>query len=259
MYVIKGYGRNKVLYKISTNGEKRVFLCSRVSKFVKYTSGYLYYVDVNSALHVVRNDGTNDKVLVEGVDEKRVIIDEDYIYYLRYENVNSRKKNYSLYRAKHDGSDTKKLAFDVLGIMPYDENTIYISKSELVTYEVKTPISKKEVSTEIQTYNIKNYYSFDKDSCKFNLILSLGNPKAHEFEFKGGCLRKTKKLNSTYKQIPNKAEYKRGGKAEAGANFKEEQNVLLTQNMGNNTTKKNKVVNNAKKGINGGCGCLKRS
>lgn len=274
MFALKSYGRNKALYKISTDGKKRIFLCSRVSKFIKFSSGYIYYTDLAGNLHIVRNDGREDRVLIEDIDERRVIIDEDYIYYMREELVNNREYNYSLYRMEPDGSNTKKIAFDVLSILPYDDNTIYLSKAEVVTYEITIPKSAKENETHVESFNLKSYYALDKKSLQFTNILTLGAPEEKEYEFKGGCLKKSQKVNSTFKKIPNKAVYKRAGKVEAGANFNAE-NAQLTQNngqngcgqaqgcmkQGNNKSSGSPLgclqSNNGKKS-NAGCGCLKK-
>lgn len=258
MFALKSYGRNKALYKISTDGKKRIFLCSRVKKFVKFASGFVYYIDLANDLHIVRNDGREDRVLIADIDERNVIIDEDYIYYMREELVNDREYNYSLYRMEPDGSNTKKLAFDVLAMVPYDAETIYLSKAEVVTYEITIPKSAKEVETTVEAFNLKSYYAFNKKSFQFTNILTLGAPEEQEYEFKGGCLKKSQKVNSTFKRIPNKAVYKRAGKVEAGANF-EAENAQLTQSNGQNGCSQAqgcmKSGNKAKSG-SGAAGCL---
>ena len=275
LFVLKSYGRNKALYKISTDGKKRIFLCSRVSKFVKFAVGYVYYFDLEGDLHIVRNDGKEDRVLIEDIDERNVIIDEDYIYYMRRELVSDDDYSYSLYRMEPDGSNTKKIAFDVRSMLEYDEETIYLSKAEVVTYEITIPKSAKENETHIESYDLKVYYALNKKTLQFTNILTLGAPEEQEYEFKGGCLKKSQKVNSTFKRIPNKIVYKRAGKVEAGANFNAE-SAQLTQNNGQNGCSQaqgcmkngNKAKSNQSplgclngnkgKKSNAGCGCLKK-
>ena len=221
MYALKGFGRNKALWKISVDGKKRICLCSRISRAIKFASGYVYYTDLDGDLYVVRNDGKDNRLIIESVDERNIIIDDDYIYFMRRELVADGKFNNSLYRMAHDGSEFRKMAFDVLAMQAYDDETIYLSKSEVETYEVKTPTSNKDFDVSTSSYKVKSYYAFNKNTCEFTNILSIGRPTASEYEFKNGCFKAPVKVKVEYKRIPNKAVYKRAGKVKAGSNFEE--------------------------------------
>jgi ABC-type multidrug transport system fused ATPase/permease subunit len=142
MYVLKGYGRNAALVKISVDGNKKITLCSRISKFIKFVDGYAYYLDNDNDLHIVRNDGKEDLVLVEDVDPRTIITDNEKIYFLRHETVGDATNN-SLYSIDLEGNDIKKIIFNVDSIKEYDETNIYLNKRETEKWRiVKTTVQK---------------------------------------------------------------------------------------------------------------------
>lgn len=247
MYVIKGNKRNRVLMKISIDGKKKVFICSRFYSLVKFTNGYVYYTDADNALHIVRSDGQNDKVIAEDLSPSDIIIDQNYIYYLRDELVDfvlktelgqtkqNPKYSKSLYRMDLDGHNVKKLMFNVYSMKEYDETKIYISKDETVTYEITTPTSTKNSTKTIKTFDLIRYYEYDRLEGKINLVLTLGLPESESFNFNSGCLKKKTSAQTTFKEIPTQIKYERKGKASAGANFNEKTATTSQTQRANNS------------------------
>ena len=279
MYAIRGFGRNKALYKISTDGKKRLFLCSRVQSYITELNGYVYYTDLSDDLHIVRNDGKYDRVLVSDIVDDSIIIDEDYIYFMRNELVepksanvganegslgflkaelgmsNKERYNYSLYRMDYDGGNIKKIAFDVLAVDEYDKNTIYYSKLEKVTYEITDANSTdEEAKPIIKQYLIHSYHSYDKKSGHSSLLIALNGPTDKDVEFRSGCFGR-KKGKPVFKKV-NPTVYKKTGVQASGANFKANANQTAntTQSKGCNKGCAPKRKGKSK----AGCGCLKR-
>ena len=277
MYAIRGFGRNKALYKISTDGKKRIFLCSRVQRYVKELNGYVYYTDLSDDLHIVRNDGKDDKVLVSDIVDESIIVDEDYIYFMRNELVepktsnvganegslgflkvelgmsNKDRYNYSLYRMDYNGANIRKLAFDVLAVHEYDNNTILYSKLEKATYEITDANSKDEKAKPIiKQYLIHSYHSYDKKTGQSSLLIALNGPTDKDVQFRSGCFGH-KKGKPVFTKV-NPTIYKKTGVQASGANFK----------ANSNQTKNAPQSNGCNKGCapkqksSAGCGCLKK-
>lgn len=262
MYVLKGLHPFISLFKVSVDGKKYHHICSRLSSIVKMTNGYIYYIDTANRLHIVRNDGKNDKIIADGLSEgNNLIIDKDAIYYVRKEIVSSSgsKTTYSnsLYRMDLDGHNVKKLAFDVKQVSNFDDSTIYILRNVTRTYEVTTPISAKETKTSYETYNLKIYSAFNKVTEDFEELLVLGLPTAEEKEFKPGCFKKPKKIKVTYKEVPLKIKYVRTDVAKAGATSAEadkESAALAAVNGTNNNQGCGNYLNQTQnKSNNQGC------
>lgn len=142
MYVVRGYGVNKALIKISTDGKRRFTLCTRISEIIKFIDGFVYYLDTSNDLHIVRNDGKDDSVLIESVDPRSIITDSEKIYFLRKEKV-GKNYNHSLYSIDLEGNGLKKLQFDVLSMKEYDESNIYLSKNESIKYKITKTVKHK--------------------------------------------------------------------------------------------------------------------
>lgn len=100
MYVIKGYGRNNVLMKISSDGKQKVYICTGFKELVKFTNGHLYYINYDNQLRVVRNDGYDDRKIADnlangsGNNLNEIIIENNYIFYVRNEKIGSQEIQY---------------------------------------------------------------------------------------------------------------------------------------------------------------------
>lgn len=222
MYLIRGTGRNTTLFKMSPDGKETILVCTDISSIIEMNDAYTYYTDGNATLHVVRNDGKNDKVIASDIDESNVIIDKDFIYYLRRETVAKNKTAYSLYKMDLDGSNTKKLVFNVNSIQNYDENYIYIYKCAATNYTA-TAMENGEVKDEkIVKFKVSKFFIFDKRTETEAPLLVLGLPAEESRLEKRGCFRKDRKYTTAYTEISNKVSYKKEGLAEVGEIFAEQ-------------------------------------
>ena len=243
LYAFKGSGLNTALVKISLDGKQRFVVCTQLKEIVDFVGNYVYYIDTSSVLRVVRNDGKDNRAIASGMSKKNVIVESDVIYYLRRENVTSRKKAFSLYKMDISGNNPKKLIFNVDSFKDYDRDTLYLMRKENVKFEITTPISAKETNTEYKTFAVTRYFSFDKNNEKLKTVLSLGLPKTGKYEFKSGCLGKKVEAESTYRVVPDKSEFKRSENvASQGAVF---------------NSQVNDANNAAPAPANQGCGCSK--
>ena len=182
LYYINGEGANTCLMKVSIDGSKNMLVASRFEKLVKVLNGYIYYIATNGDLKVVRSDGTGDTRIAAGIDDlSRIIIDNEKVYYLKRDylgptNDNESGLGYSLYTTDLQGKNLHKLAHDVSAISEYNDRYIYLCKHRGVKYSIKTPINRKDSTTELVSKNLTYYEFYDKASCKFNEIVHFGVP-----------------------------------------------------------------------------------
>lgn len=277
MYVLKGYGINKALVKISTDGSRRITLCSAISKVVEFVDGYVYYLDTHGDLRVVRNDGKDDCLLVESVDDRSIVTDSEKIYFLRKELV-GKNYGYSLYSLKVENNELKKLSFDVLAIEEYDESCILLSKTEKVKYRITEVIEKKvsalfaiilsilsvilfiiylddedfltyliicvlacivswiafgvkkgknndQINSFEKVYELRKYYSYNKEFNEYTPILTIGDPDLEEIYNKNA----PKNVTYSFSQVPIENKYYRKNIVKAGANFAEKHQEFVNQ------------------------------
>ena len=241
LYVIRGEGLNTTLYKISPDGKKTVEIGSNVHYIAKISDTHTYYINFDDELHVVRADGSDDRVIAEDVTTN-LIFDKDFIYYLRYEHVNPanvKEYSHSLYRMKPDGSDVKKLIFDVNAIENYDENSIYVYKSNKVRYEPVGDIEYLEQSDDNCSSNGRrssenkkdgltrcSYFSiYDKRTETEIPLLSVGAPNNKYWQEKRGCFRKPINHSITYRPHYTKARYKKKDIAKVGQVYREQSTI----------------------------------
>ena len=237
MYIIKGSGVNAALIKMSSDGKRRIVVCTQFKQSVKINDNYVYYIDTANALRVVRSDGMNNTVIANNIDPNSVIIDKNCIYYTRYEQVSNYKKNSSLYKMELDGHNIRKLVFNINNFKNYDEDTIIISRKESALFEFTIPAAKakEEPTIERKTFNLTRYFTYNKNTEELNTILTIGLPHSDKYNVKVGCFGKTEERESTFKEIPPEPEKIRRDIAEAGevssddvANMPEpEQNGIL--------------------------------
>lgn len=225
MYVTRGSGRNTTLFKISPDGKETILVCTDVKYIIDIKASYTYYTDGDGALHVVRNDGKNDLLIAYDIDEKNIILDKDFIYYLRHEPVGKNKKAYSLYRMEPDGSNTKKLIFNVNSIQNYDENYIYVYKCQTTNY-FATEKENDEVKSEKRVkFKVSKFFIFDKNTETEAPLLALGLPNEETRIEKRGCFKKDLKRTVTYSEISNKIPYKKEGLAAVGEIYAEQTSI----------------------------------
>lgn len=240
MYMIKGYGYNRHLVKMSIDGKKRVRICSNFWKIVKLLNGYIYYLDFDNNLHVVRSDGKEDRLIATDLvnETGSIIIDNNHIYYLRLEQVEGGKGNdgYSLYRMDTLGHNVTKLSFNILSMREYDNNTIYFNRKVSATYEIATPKTAKEFEYTTKTYVLNEYLAYDKYTEEFKEILVLGAPKAGSMEFKSGCFGSKKTtVEAKVRRLPPVTKKVSRNKAAVGAvteerEQKEQEAVMAAKN-----------------------------
>ncbi|MBE6644963.1 MAG: DUF5050 domain-containing protein [Ruminococcaceae bacterium] len=218
MYIIKGYGINAALIKISSDGKLRFVVCTQFKKSVLINDNYVYYIDTANSLRVVRSDGMNDTLIADNINGDNVIIDKNCIYYTRYEAVSNTQRNSSLYRMDIDGHNIRKLVFNVSKIKSYDEDTIFVSRNEKAVFEFTIPAAKasEEPTIETKTYNLTRYYTYDKKSEKLDTILTIGLPHSNKYDVKVGCFGKREERESTFREITPKPEFRRKNIMAAG-------------------------------------------
>ena len=227
MYLIRGSGRNTTLFKMSPDGKETILVCTDISSIVEMNDAYTYYTDGNATLHVVRNDGKNDRAIANDIDENNVIIDKDCIYYLRREAVAKNKTAYSLYKMDLDGSNSKKLIFNVNSIQNFDENTIYVYKCSTTNYTA-TASENGEIKEESRVkFKVSKFFIFDKNTEVESTLLALGLPNEETRIEKRGCFRKDLKYTTTYTEISNKVAYKKEGLMAAGEIYTEQTSFEL--------------------------------
>ena len=255
MYVIKGIGRNTALVKISSDGKRRIVVCTQFHRCVMLTDTNLYYIDKSNALRVVRTDGKDNTLIADNIHPESVVVDKKCIYYLRKEFVDENKYASSFYRMDLDGHNVKKLIFNVNMIDNYDEKSILIYREEKALFELYIPIDKKNTTkTERRYFDLKHYCRFDKNTGKLETLLVLGLPCENEYSFKRGCFGKSTMLHSTYKQIPEVKKYTRKNIAKPGAVYESEQEQELQKAAENNANQ----ADNYKMPSGGCCGCSKK-
>ena len=208
LYFSKGYGYNKTLIKMSPDGKNRYTVCSLYDTLKDIIDGYLYYVDIYENLRMVRVDGTRDKLISTDVSPDDNIIVSDKVYFMRYEvkeydTLNQPVYCASLYSVDLDGSNLRKVEFDIDNIKNFDEKEFFVSKSGNVRYKIGVPNEKGEYSYSYRNYNCESYILFKKDLSEKKKVMVLGAPRAKANEYQKGCMKKQKSYDFTYEEIPN--------------------------------------------------------
>ncbi len=227
MYIVKGYGKNKILLKMSTDGKQKILICNQFKEVVEFTDSYIYYLDNDSTLHVVRNDGLDDRKIAEYMKRENIIVSYDSIFYLRKEDITPEKYAYSLYKMDLSGHNSRKLIFNVDSFKNYDKDSLYLMREENVRFEITTPTTLKDNITDYQNYDVTRYFKFNKKDEKIELVLSLGLPQTDTYEFKSGCLRKKVEAKSTFREVPNKSLFKHNNVADAGSTYQSQMDKVI--------------------------------
>lgn len=220
IYVMKGYGRNALLVKISADGKQRLIICSQFRQSVKITDSHIYYVTSGNALRVVRSDGKENTLIAEDIDLNNVCVDKDCIYYLRSEWTGKRT-NKSLYRMDMDGHNVSKLLFNVNSMKNYDDRTLYVEREDQIRFRILFPaLHKKDERETVDTFDLTRYYRYDKETGEMKNILTVGMPHPSHYEAKG-CLGKKTDLETVFTEIPIEDEFEEKGERAGTALFEQ--------------------------------------
>ena len=225
VYLTGGEGRNTTLFKMSPDGSETILVCGDVAEIIELNDACTYYMNGNGALCLVGNDGKNNRVIAEDVKAESVIIDKDFVYYLRSEPVGKARDSYSLYKAELDGRAAKKLIFDVASVKNYDEGYLYVYKcatTKFIATETSNGVFEKESQVK---FKISNFSIFDKKTETETHLLSVGLPNEQTHVEKRGCLKKDRKHVITYTEISRKVPYKKEGIAKVGEVYAEQTSV----------------------------------
>lgn len=215
---------NNVLIKISLDGTKRLVICSQLKQVIKQTELYIYYLDFWNTLRVVRTDGKENTVISTNLEPSSLSVDENCIYFLREERVslssqNNRSK--SLYAMDLDGHNLRKILFSVVSFKNFDENTLYVEKTNQVRYSIFYPaLRKKDERTEIKTFTYTSFYRYDKESGVLDNFLNINFPHPGKYEATG-CFGKKHDMESVFTEIPIKSQ--QGYRGVAPGAIREEQ------------------------------------
>lgn len=215
-YFIRGKGRNTTLFKLSPDAKETVMICTDIGSIISMNDVYIYYLDSKGTLHVAQNDGKSDKVIADDIDQSNIIIDRDYIFFLRRETVGKDKNSYSLYKMDVDGNNIKKLIFNVNKIQNYDENSIYVYKCATTKYVATETENGLTTSERTVKYKVSRFFIFDKKTETESLLLSLGLPSEQSNVEKKGCFRKKITRSISYTELSSKIPYKKQGLAKVG-------------------------------------------
>lgn len=226
MYIIKGFNRNRILMKMSTDGSQKIFICSQFKEVVEFTDSYIYYIDINNVLHVVRNDGIDDRKIASDMKRENIIVGFDSIYYLRKETITPNKEAFSLYKMDLSGHNSRKLIFNVDSFKNYDKDSLYLMRKESVRFEIVTPINAKETVTNYENFDVTRFFKFNKNTEEISTVLSLGLPTTDKYEFKAGCFKKKVEATSTFREVPNKSLFKHANVAAAGSIYQSQMDEI---------------------------------
>lgn len=214
LYLTRGKAPNTALFRVRADGREATCLCTQYRRQICMKGGYLFYLDCDNSLCMVKVDGTQYQRLVEDVVDTFVYDDE--ILLTRRENGTM-----SLYRVDADGSNLRKVVYDISCAQanPYDQNELYLYRTEQVTYAIHTPISATEYSTQRQKVTVEKFVLYDRAANTCTDVLKLGEPDMTSMEFKTGCLfhRKTVKKDSKIEIIPHQIVFHYKNAATAGA------------------------------------------
>lgn len=279
MYAVKSHGGlNKRLVKISADGNTRYTVCGNFSKIIQIVNGYVYFLDRNDCLRIVRSDGCKERLIAENVDPDNVIVSTNYIFFTRREVVGRKVVGQSLYRLDLSGHNLKKLVFNVLKVQDYDTEYLYYSKKLVERYECVVRQPNGQTDKSVSDYNLSVIYKFSKTNFTSEEILVTGRPsdKTTPVENQAsGCGSKKQKqkfIHTTYTKLPLQITYTRDDRAKAGELSEEQQLAadMIASSVGSNTntagcpgcsgssatktTSKPAVSNTSANNING-CGC----
>lgn len=229
IYLFRGKGRNTTFFKMSSDGKIMKAVASDVSYIVSMSASHTYYIDSNGILHVVDNDGAYNRAIIDDVDVSNLVINRDYIYFLRREPVGKDKNAASLYRVDADGRNLKKLLFNVTKIKDYDENSLYVYRAVLTKF-IATETENDLIKSEKQVkYRVSRFYILDKKTETETEIVALGLPDEKTDVEKRGCFRRKIRRSVSYREISTRVSYKKTNIAKVGEIYTEQTAIEIPE------------------------------
>lgn len=232
MYVVKGYGYNTTMIKISYDGKKRVVVATGIKKLVEMSAGYVYYIDNFGRLRIVRTDGKENRIIAEGCEDAEIIIDVDRIFLMNTEVMDNKGQvaETSLYQMDPEGHNLRKLYYGLEDMKKVDEKRIFLLKKEQKKYKITTPQEKGDSTVSYTNATIRTYYSYDILTHEMTPVLILGTPKSNTFEYKSGCFKSKKTVKSSViEEVTEKKGYSRTGKMTPGQAAAEDEAERIAQ------------------------------
>ena len=228
IYLLVGKDADSTLFKM--DGKSYVEIATDVDLIVSISASYTYYVDGCGNLHVVDNDGVKNTVITDDVDTDNIIVDRNYVYFLRHEPVGKDTSAASLYRVDLDGRNLKKLVFNAVKIQNYDDNSIYVHRSvttKFVATEMENDIVKSEKTLK---YKISRFSVLNKNTDDEEEIVVVGLPSEKTNVEKRGCLKKNISRSVSYRELSSKTPYRKPGIKKVGEIFTE-QTMIENNNL----------------------------
>jgi hypothetical protein len=128
-----------------------------------------------------------------------------------------------------DGSNIKKLLFNVNKIQNYDENSIYVYKCATTKY-IATEYENDAIKSEkVVKHKVSTFFVFDKNEETEKLILSVGVPSEQSNVEKRGCFKRKIKHSVTYSEIPSNIPYRKEGLTRVGSVYVQQTSLDITK------------------------------
>ena len=229
IYFIRGKRRNATLFKMTPDGKETVLICTDVASVMSMNEQFVYYFDSKGILHVANNDGSANRIIADDIDQSNIIIDKEYIFFLRHEPVGRDKTSYSLYKMDVDGSNIKKLLFNVNKIENFDENTIYVYTTAITKFLATETENDVILGEKMVKYKVSKFFTFNKKTEAESHVLSVGLPDEQSNVKKRGCFRRKIRNTVTYKEIPSNIPYRKEGLARAGEVYAQQTSLDITK------------------------------
>lgn len=145
------------LVRMNTDGSELTILIDDVGYQLQYHEGYIYYTSkINQENYMYKlNTATNSKPIKMMKIRGNYVINDDWIYYKSWKNVNDSDVLEGLYRIGLDGTNETKLFDDLVVDYSVTEDSIYVT-------------SRKRLSKEDEAYF--EYYRMNKDGTEIKEI-----------------------------------------------------------------------------------------
>ena len=239
------------LYKISEDGKQGIKVCSNFEQLVESNPTTLYYMDTADRLHVCKVDGTGNRIICSNVPWYDIYVDKDYIHLIRKEDTGPKTENYSLYKIDLNGDNLRKIQFNIVDAVDFDENYIYLLEKHPQKYEFTSYDEKGNPSKSIVDYMLILYRKYNKATGSFELVMRSDPLKGKDVEVRSGCFgRKKKVFSPTYKLIKQPVKIRRSNVASSGAVLEEKE-----QEANQIERAKEALRQQAAQRKSNGCGC----
>ena len=190
-YIVYNVGTQRYFYrtlvKSKADGSKTTYVCSGFRRVVAFKQGYIYYVDNRYRLCIVRADGEQDRVISNRF-ERELLINDKNIFFLYNEDVDKHKNGYSIYVMDLQGNNMHKIAFNVEEAEYYDENNIYYSVEDVLSYSVKVPKNHREYKEPVvKDYDVTMYYALNVNDLHLTRLYVENAPEFDKGKAAKGC------------------------------------------------------------------------